>query len=314
MNQKLFFLLIGVMVLFVSFIVWMVSPSQTMLIQKNSDTAITSASTSMELSEAERERKERRDHPEDIEKFIQIQIKKFHDQPGNIEVFLQDLKSNCPNNLNCVDLLINSLKRYPDQIFAKQLSQLIQRLPDYEREMQSTVLSTDMDAEERYQILWQLKEKMLGKNEALLGYAVEQNYAKYQFEYARLMELASNDRLEERLTKMELLNQKYASITALEPYESYNKTLTLALVGVTDAHQQQQVKQNIRERFFKQDEIQKMNARDAEVQRQQQQMQQYKANVERLEQKMQALQDKLPEHEWNQQYQTQLEQLRLASF
>lgn len=314
MNKKLFFLLSGVLILFVSCIVWMVSPSETMLIQKNSDNAITSTNTTMELSEAERERKERRDHPEDIEKLIQSQINKFHDQPGNIEVFLRELKANCPSNLNCVDLLKNSLKRYPDQIFAKQLSQLIQRLPDYERQMQSTVLSTHMDAEERYQILWHLKEKMLGKSEALLGYAVEQNYAKYQFEYARLLEQAGNERLEERLKKMELLNQKYPFTKELETYEGYNKTLALALVDVTDAYQQQQIKQNIRLQFFKQDEIEKMNVREAELQRQQQQMQQYMTKLNRLDQDMQKLKSKLSEQEWDQQYQSHLEQLRLESF
>ena len=56
-------------------------------------------------------------------------------------------------------------------------------MPQYEQQMQSTVLSTSLSPKERFNQIWKLREQTLGQAEAKLGFGQERQYADYRFAY-----------------------------------------------------------------------------------------------------------------------------------
>lgn len=94
---------------------------------------------------------------ESIKHLIQI----FQKNSGNIKQLLTQLQQICPDT-NCQTLFKQVLAEYPDQQFAQTLEQLIERLPLYEKEMQTKVMSTQIAPQQRYQEIWDLRERTLG--------------------------------------------------------------------------------------------------------------------------------------------------------
>lgn len=313
--NKLFIVAFGLLIMLIAVVVWMAPvPSQTTPSVQNSIDQATEYSNSTELTDKERALKESRNSPSDIKKILLAQVESFQKSPGNINTFFSEFKSTCSNKVDCLLLLEQVLNEYPDQDFAQKFRNIVKRFPVYEETIQSTVMSTDLDALTRYNEIWKLREKMLGTAEAVLAFGIEKNYADYQFNYAKLIENIENDSTSQRLSKFKALREKYHLDDATDPYASYEHALNLALIGVKDPNQKQNITQQIRQQYFKADEINQMQNRDLEVQNQNRQLDLYKANLQQLENEMQASKGRISEQEWQQQYQQRVEQLRLNSF
>ena len=245
---------------------------------------------------------------------IQQIIQHFQKNPGNITQLLNQLQQNCPDT-NCQALLKQVLAEYPDQQFAQTLKQLIERLPLYEKEMQAKIMSTQMTPQQRYQEIWNLREQTLGKQETQLGFAEEKEFASYQFAYGELLSRAPNMTLQQRLSELSQLQQQYRNPSKNIDGQSgsYDKALKLALIGVTDPIQQQEITQQIRNSYFSGKEAAQLAEREQQVARQQQ-IASYQSELAALNQEMNQQKQNLAESAWQQQYQLRLEQLRQKHF
>ena len=248
---------------------------------------------------------------ESIQKIIQL----FQKNPGNITQLLNQLQQNCPDT-NCQALLKQVLAEYPDQQFAQTLKQLIERLPLYEKEMQAKTMSTQMTPQQRYQEIWNLREQTLGKQETQLGFAEEKEFASYQFAYGELLGRAPHMTLQQRLNELAQLQQQYKNPSKNIDGQSgsYDKALKLALIGVTDPIQQQEITQQIRNSYFSGKEAAQLAEREQQVARQQQQIASYQSELAALNQEMNQQKQNLAESAWHQQYQLRLGQLRQKHF
>ena len=208
------------------------------------------------------------------------------------------------------------MDEYPDQQFAQTLKQLIERLPLYEKEMQAKTMSTQMTPQQRYQEVWNLREQTLGKQETQLGFAEEKEFASYQFAYGELLSRAPHMTLQQRLSELAQLQQQYKNPSKNIDGQSgsYDKALKLALIGVTDPIQQQEITQQIRNSYFSGKEAAQLAEREQQVARQQQQIASYQSELAALNQEMNQQKQNLAESAWQQQYQLRLEQLRQKHF
>lgn len=248
---------------------------------------------------------------ESIKHLIQI----FQKNPGNIKQLLTQLQQICPDT-NCQTLFKQVLAEYPDQQFAQTLEQLIERLPLYEKEMQTKVMSTQMAPQQRYQEIWDLRERTLGQKETLLGFGAEKEFAHYQFAYGELLNRAAEMTLQQRLSELVQLQQQYPNPSQNIDGQSgsYDKALKLALIGITDRIQQQQITEQIRNRYFSGKEAAQLAEREQQIAQQQQQVTNYQTELAALKQEMNQQKHNLPESTWQQQYQLRLEQLRQKHF
>ena len=245
---------------------------------------------------------------------IQQIIQHFQKNPGNITQLLNQLQQNCPDT-NCQALLKKVLAEYPDQQFAQTLKQLIERLSLYEKEMQAKTMSTQMTPQQRYQEIWNLREQTLGTQETQLGFAEEKEFASYQFAYGELLGRAPQMTLQQRLSELAQLQQQYKNPSKNIDGQSgsYDKALKLALIGVTDPIQQQEITQQIRNSYFSGKEAAQLAEREQQVARQQQ-IASYQSELAALNQEMNQQKQNLAESTWQQQYQLRLEQLRQKHF
>ena len=87
----------------------------------------------------------------------------------------------------------------------------------------------------------------------------------------------------------------------------------MALIGVTDPIQQQEITQQIRNSYFSGKEAAQLAEREQQVARQQQ-IASYQSELAALNQEMNQQKQNLAESAWQQQYQLRLEQLRQKHF
>jgi hypothetical protein len=254
-----------------------------------------------------------------IEALIEQQLKAFQLKSGNITLFLNELQQQCPLD-DCKALLKKVLANYPDQQFAKLLERTLERMPAYEKAMQSTVMSTSIPPQQRYDKIWQLREQMLGQQEAELAFGQERAFAQYQLEYGNLMQRAKDMPMEQRIQELNRLQQQAikAFPELLPEIEgnagSYEKELQLSLLGVNDAQQRQHITQQLRQKHFSSEQTAQMNARDYQVEQQQVVVMQYQTELAQLKQQMNQQKSVLSDHQWQQQYELRLNQLRLKHF
>lgn len=250
---------------------------------------------------------------------LEQRIKQFQQHSGNITLFLKSLQEQCGAG-DCIALLKQVLANYPDQQFADLLQGTLERMPAYEKAMQSTVMSTTLSPQQRYDKIWEMREQLLGKQEAELAFGQERTYAHYQLEYGNLMQRAQNMPVQQRLKELNQLQQQAAReypelLPAVEGQAgSYEKELQLSLLGVSDATQRQQITQQIRQKHFSNEQTAQMNARDQQVQQQQTQVKQYQTELAQLKQQMNQQKSVLSASEWQQQYDLKLSQLRQQHF
>lgn len=254
-----------------------------------------------------------------IEALIEQQLKAFQLKPGNITQFLNALQQQCPL-VDCKVLLNKVLADYPDQQFAKLLERTLERMPAYEKAMQSTVMSTTTPPQQRYDKIWQLRVQLLGQQEAELAFGQERAYAEYQLEYGNLMQRAQALPTEQRIQELNRLQQEAVKAfpELLPEIEgnagSYEKELQLSLLGVNDAQQRQHITQQLRQKHFSNEQTAQMNARDDQVEQQQVAVMHYQTELAQLKQQMNQQKSVLTDSQWQQQYELRLNQLRLKHF
>jgi hypothetical protein len=258
------------------------------------------------------------------ESVVQL-VQDFQQHPGNITQFLAALKQACRSidndadagfSADCQALLQQVLSSYPDRQFVAMLQRLLDRLPAYEQAMQSKVMSTATAPRQRYEAIWSLREQLLGKQEAVLAFGEEHDLASYQFAYGDLLNRAAGMTSQQRQAEFNRLQQQnQAVISSIDGQAgSYEKALQLALIGVTDGAQQQQITRQLRQQYFSATEIAQMIQRDQQLATQQEQVTNYQAEVTALKQDMEKRRDRLGESAWQQEYQMRLEQLRHKNF
>lgn len=242
-------------------------------------------------------------------------IQSFQKNSGNITQFMAQLQQSCVDT-DCQAQLKQALAHYPDQQFATTLTQLIERLPAYEKAMQAKIMSTQMSPQQRYDDIWKLREQMLGQQEAELAFGEEKVLASYQFAYGDLLNRAPQMTQQQRLSEFSQLQQRYQVVSKNIDGQSgsYDKAVKLALIGVTDPKQQQQITQQMRTRYFSPQEAIQLAEREQQVNRQQQQVQSYQSELAILKQDMNERKQQLSDSAWTQQYQLRLEQLRQKHF
>ncbi len=307
MNKRLLLTIIIVLVVLVGIVVWK-STASSAAIQQTKATSSQDSSTNVADETMHNKTKD-----EVFQTSLLKQLKALQQQPGNITQFLNDFKANCPVS-DCNAALAKALANYPDQKFAHLVENLLKRMPQYEQQMQSTVLSTSLSPKERFDALWKLREQTLGQAEAMLGFGQERNYADYRFAYN---DLAQNQNLsaEQRLKAFEALQRQYPDATQQESKVGlYEQAIQLLNQSSNNPAEIASLKQKLQQQYLTEQERQQIQQRDQREVQQQQQVNQYQQAVQQLQQDMQPLKSQLSDAEWQKQYETRLQDLRLRMF
>ena len=308
MNKRLLLTIIIVLVVLVGIVVWKSTASSAAIQQTKSTSSSENSSTQVNDSNMPNKNKDVL-----LQDSLLKQLKVLQQQPGNITQFLNDFKANCPVS-DCNAALAKALANYPDQKFAHLVENLLKRMPQYEQQMQSTVLSTSLSPKERFDALWKLREQTLGQAEAMLGFGQERNYADYRFAYN---DLAQNQRLsaEQRLKAFEELQRQYPDATQQESKIGlYEQAIQLLNQSSNNPTEIASLKQKLQQQYLTEQERQQIQQRDQREVQQQQQVKQYQQAVQQLQQEMQPLKSQLSDTEWQKQYETRLQDLRLNMF
>jgi len=298
MNKRLLLTMLIVVVVLVGIVVWKSTASSAAIQQTKSTASSQDSSTQVSNEGMPNKTKD-----EVFQESLLKQLKILQQQPGNITEFLNDFKANCPVS-DCNAALAKALANYPDQNFAHLVENLIKRLPQYEQRMQST----------RFDALWKLREQTLGQAEAMLGFGQERGYADYRFTYN---DLAQNQKLsaEQRLKAFEQLQKQYPDATQQEnKIGLYEQALGLINQGQHSPAETQRLKQMLQQRYLTEQQRQEVQQREQREAQQQQQVDQYQQAVQQLQQEMEPLKAQLSNEEWQKQYQSRLESLRLKMF
>lgn len=307
MNKRLLLTMLIVVVVLVGIVVWKSTASSAAIQQTKSTASSQDSSTQVSNEGMPNKTKD-----EVFQESLLKQLKMLQQQPGNITEFLNDFKANCPVS-DCNAALAKALAHYPDQKFAQLVANLLKRLPEYEQQMQSTVLPTSLSPKERFDRLWKLREQTLGKAETMLGFGQEHNYADYRFAYN---DLAHNPKLsaEQRLKAFEELQKQYPDETQQSKIGQYQQALNLIQQGQQNVAETERLKQKLQQQYLTEQERQEVQQRERREAQQQQQVDQYQQALQQLQQEMEPLKAQLSETEWQKQYQSRLESLRLKMF
>ena len=308
MNKRLLLTIIIVLVVLVGIVVWKSTASSAAIQQTKSTSS--SENSSIQMNDANISNKNKDELLQDA---LLKQLKVIQQQPGNITEFLNNFKANCTVT-DCNAALAKALANYPDQKFAHLVENLLKRMPQYEQQMQSTVLSTSLSPKQRVEALWKLREQTLGQAEAMLGFGQERNYADYRFAYN---DLAQNQRLsaEQRLKAFEELQRQYPDATKQESKMGlYEQAIQLLNQSSNNPAEIVSLKQKLQQQYLTEQERQDIQLRDQREVQQQQQVNQYQQAVQQLQQEMQPLKLQLSDAEWQKQYETRLQDLRLKMF
>ena len=306
MNKRLLLTIIIVLAVLLAIVVWKSTASSATIQQPEPSSQDSSTHTTDETMQ-------NKTKDELFQTTLLKQLKTLQKQPGNITQFLNDFKANC-HIADCNAALATALANYPDQKFAQLVENLIKRMPQYEQRMQSTVLSTSLSPKERFNTLWKIREQTLGQEEAMLGFGQERHYADYRFAYD---DLAQNSNLspEQRLKAFEELQRQYPDAIQQESKIGlYEQALNLVNKGQNNTAETERLKQELQQRYLTTQERQDIQQRDQREVQQQQQANQYQQAVSQLQQEMEPMKAQLSDTEWQKQYQTRLENLRLKMF
>ncbi|MDR7018067.1 lipase secretion chaperone [Acinetobacter sp. 3657] len=308
MNKRLLLTIVIVLLVLVGIVVWKSNASSAAIQQ--SQTMPFSDDSTMHSTDGTMQNKTT---DELFQESLLKQLQVLQKQPGNITQFLNDFKANC-HVQDCNAALAKALANYPDQEFAHLVENLLKRMPQYEQHMQSTVLSTSLSPQERFNALWKLREQTLGKAEAMLGFGQERNYADYKFAYAEIKQ-NRNLNAEQRLKAFEELQRRYPDATQQQSKIGlYEQSIELLNQNHNNSAETERLKQILQQRYLTEQERQDIQRRDQREIQQQQQVNQYQQALQQLQQDMQPLKNQLSEAEWQQQYQQRLETLRSSMF
>lgn len=307
MNKRLFWTICIVVLIFVGIVVWKSNASSTAIGQ---DEPTFPSDTSLKTVDGTTQHQTREEFFQSV---LLKQLQTFQRHPGNITQFLNEFQTNC-HVQDCKAALAEALAAYPDQKFAQLMQNLLQRLPEYEKRMQSTILSMSLSPQERFDTLWKLREQTLGQAETILGFEEERHYANYHLAYAELKQ-NTNLEIKQRLEAFEKLQQQFPDVTQQESNMGrYEQALALLNDRQNSSIATGELKQMLQQRYLTVTEQKEIQLRDQREMKQQQQVNAYQQALGQLQQEMEPLKTQLSDAEWQKQYQTRLENLRLKMF
>ncbi|MFP5383018.1 MAG: lipase secretion chaperone [Gammaproteobacteria bacterium] len=248
------------------------------------------------------------------------QLAALQRSPGNLQAFLQALHRRCDSEASCAALLDEVLAQHPDRDFADLVARTVAKLPFYEREMQSLVMSMETPPRERYARVHELRERTLGAEEAALAFGQERAWAEYQFAFGDLQSRAAGMTAQQRLEALNALRgQSFGShaeaLRAVEgPAGAYEREVALLLVGVEDAAQRALLTEQARRRHFDADTVVQMAARDTQLASQQKQVGDFKADAARLRHDLEPLRATMNPAAWDALHEQRMTELRLRHF
>lgn len=248
------------------------------------------------------------------------------DNPGNLQKFFNDLDRLCnQQGLNagqCQAMLADVLAEHPDPEFAAMVERIMERMPAYEARMQRTIMSReDMSARERYNVIHEQRQQLLGVEETELMFGQEKALAEFRFAYGELVDgPAQQMTTEQRLEAINQLRQdafgEYASALREEEgaHGAYRHDLGLLLSGVDDPDQRASITRQLRESYFDPETVERLEQRDRQVAEQEQTISNYQQAEAALDAEFEARRGSMPEEQWQEAYQQALRELRLEYF
>lgn len=267
-----------------------------------------------EAGMSEQERKAAR-----LEK-LGAQLADFQRMPGNLQAFLQALHRYCDSPEACEVLLAEVLARHPDRDFADRVARTVARMPFYEREMQSLVMSTDTPPRERYARVHELRQQTLGVTETEMAFGQERAWAEYQFAYGDLQARAAGLSPQQRLEALDALRAQafgpYAEVLGgVEgPQGAYEREVALLVAGVEDPAQRARITAQVRQRYFDPDTVVQLAARDAQLADQQKKVGDYQGEAAQLQQSLAPLRATMDPAAWEALREERMTELRLRHF
>lgn len=245
-------------------------------------------------------------------------------EQGNLQKFFGDLRQLCRNreldHQACTKLLEKALADHPDSDFAALLKRIMGKLPAYRDTMESTVMSGDRSSRERYEKLRKQRRELLGTEETRALYAQEQALAEYRFAYGELKERAEQMSPEQRLQRLEELRSEHfdeykEELSEIEgDHGAYRHERELLLAGVEDPGKRERITAELRERHFDDETIQRMEERDAQREQQNRRIQRFREAEAELEKQLAQERKNMPEDQWRERYQQEMERLRREFF
>lgn len=269
-------------------------------------------------------------HEEERQRLLRADIlqrlQQAQDNPGNLQTFFNDLNRLCNqqglDSEQCQAMLADALAEHPDPEFAAMVQRIRERMPAYEAQMQQTVMSRDaMSARERYDVIHEQRQQLLGVEETELMFGQERALADFRFAYGDLVSgAAQNMTTQERLAAIDELRQEafgeHASALREEEgvHGAYRHDLDLLLTGVDDPAQRADITRQLRESYFDPETVERMEQRDEQVAEQQEQISSYQQAEAALDAEFEARREVMAEQQWQEAYQQALRELRLEYF
>lgn len=241
-------------------------------------------------------------------------------EPGNLQRFFQRLHGRCGDDeALCRELLAQILADYPDADFAQRLRDILPRMPDYRRAIDSMALSGDSDAASRLQAIERIRQQHLGEHDSELLFGQEMALARERIAYGEFLrhearQMPPGERLaaaEKR--RRETLGRYHDSLAQQQgPRDTYERERELRLLDVDDEQQQRRITHELRERHFGPEQAQRMAEHDERRREQQAEVADYQARLAELEAEMEQRRETDPD--WEATYQRRLEALRRDAF
>lgn len=252
-------------------------------------------------------------------------LQQAQDEPGNLQKFFNEVNRLCAQQTldasQCQAALADALAAHPDQEFAAMVERILERMPAYEQQMQSTVMSTDMPPRERYEVIHEQRQQLLGAEETELMFGQERAMADFRFAYGELVSGAAQEMsAEERLEALNTLRQEaygeyYGALSEEEgSHGAYRHDLQLLLSGVDDPARQASITRQLREQYFDSETIARMEQRDEQVSEQESRVSSYQESMAALEAEFESLRNNMTEEQWQAEYREAVRELRLEYF
>lgn len=225
------------------------------------------------------------------QRFKSLLNKAQQNQQGNIQPWLEKLWRQCSTaeDADC-EATLALLAPYLNASQQQWLEQALHNFGQYHGEMTELTLSHDMSAQQRFNVLAQIREKHFEEQtQAVFG--LEHSYAQYQFDYDYLKQVeAPQLSVEQRLDALNELQQQAhlgeRQDELIGPDRRYQQALSLLEDLPEDEKRQWQ--EQLRAKYFG-DEADAVAAYEQRQQAQRQQQQDYQQALEALQERAEDL-------------------------
>lgn len=242
-------------------------------------------------------------------------------QPGDLKRTLERIKGLCRRISDCDQFIADVLEAYPNREYAELAKNALERWPSYDEGMGNIILSTSQSAREKFETIQQVRRETLGEQESDLLFGQEEAWANLKITTAEFSEneapyLDAQARLA-RLNEIRehtLGNYSEAISQQESTHDQYNLEFLVLQAGLDNQEQIDALQQSLRIKHFGEEKTLQMEARDDQIEQQQQQVKDYWELVAEMETELEPLKNQLPENQWKQLHQRRLSEIRLSVF